>query len=70
MHPITPNTVRPFLKALPQKPTGKLGKGKATIITEPPEKYRLLLKYMLVIFKRQHPGLRTEAYKTIFFKAI
>ncbi|GBP08585.1 hypothetical protein EVAR_7202_1 [Eumeta japonica] len=43
---ITPEAVRPFPKALPRKSTGKQRKSKTKVITETPEKDRLLLENM------------------------
>lgn len=50
---ITPKAVRPFPKALPRKSTGKQRKRETTIITETPEKDRLLLENMMDIFKKK-----------------
>lgn len=53
--PITPETIRPYPKAPPRKSIGRQRKGKTTIITETPEKNRLLLENMLDILKKNTP---------------
>lgn len=53
--PITPEQIRPYPKAPLRKSTAKKRKGKTTIITETPEKDRLLLESMMDILKKETP---------------
>ncbi|CAK1553830.1 unnamed protein product [Leptosia nina] len=62
---ITPEVVRPFPKALPRKPTGKQRKAKTTIITETPEKERLLLENMMDILKKKAPKTEKQNLKHV-----
>ncbi|CAK1547896.1 unnamed protein product [Leptosia nina] len=62
---ITPEVVRPYPKALPRKSTGKQRKAKTTIITETPEKERLLLENMMDILKKKTPKSEKQNLKHV-----
>ncbi|XP_026736810.1 uncharacterized protein LOC113500286 [Trichoplusia ni] len=63
--PITPETIRPYPKAPPRKSIGRQRKGKTTIITETPEKDRLLLENMLDILKKNTPKADKQNLKHV-----